>query len=273
MLNSSLLTSSLICYLSATVLITRYIRVNNNQIGNKRPLTLASIIAVIGMITHLIYAYNISFINQTLNFSTHSMLVLISGVVVLIYHIGSLLMPIRRLGVLFFPLVILSLLFTLIWDSSTVINLSTSTYLTAHILISILAYSLLSIATVQGLLYIYQERQIKHRATPTMLMALPPLQTMEQLLFRLISIGFIFLTLTLFSGAIFSQEIFGKPFVFKHHTLLAFLGWIVFAVVLFKRFKYGMRGSQAVILTFIGFLLIQLGYFGTKIVSESIAVN
>ena len=138
---------------------------------------------------------------------------------------------------------------------------------------SVLAYSLLTIATVQGLLYIYQEKQIKNRTSPAMLMALPPLQTMEQLLFRLITTGFILLTLTLFSGAIFSHEIFDKPFVFTHHTILAFLGWLAFAAVLFKRHKDGIRGTQAVSLTVIGFLLIQLGYFGTKLVSESIALN
>ena len=273
MLNSLLLTGSLICYLSATVLIARYIRVNSDQVGNKQPLTIASFIALIGVIAHLVYSYNISFIDQTLNFSTHSMMVLISAVLVSIYLLASLLMPIRRLGVLVFPLVILSLLFALLWDSSKIINLNASIYLTAHILISILAYSLLTIATVQSLLYLFQERQIKQRTKPTMLLALPPLQTMEQLLFRLISVGFIFLTLTLFSGAIFSQEIFGQAFVFKHHTILAFLGWIMFAIVLFKRFRQGIRGSQAVILICVGFLLIQLGYFGTKIVSESIALN
>jgi len=104
-------------------------------------------------------------------------------------------------------------------------------------------------------------------------MALPPLQTMEQLLFRLIWAGFICLSLTLFSGALFSQQIFGHVFTFKHHTILPFIGWLVFVVVLFKRLKYGIRGSQAVILTVIGLVLIQLGYFGTKLVSESIALH
>ena len=273
MLNPVLLTCSLICYLCATFLIASYIRANNNSVGNTRPLSLSSIIATVGVMVHLAYSWNISYINQSLNFSFHSMLVLISGLLILIYLLGSMIMPIRRLGILVFPFVILSLLLTVFWDNTAVTNLDTSIYLTSHILISILAYCLLTIATVQGVLYLYQEQQIKNRAAPAMLMALPPLQTMEQLLFRLITIGFVFLTLTLFSGVIFSNEIFGQPFVFKHHTILAFLGWVVFGIVLFKRFKDGIRGSRAVILTVIGFLLIQLGYFGTKIVSESITLN
>ena len=273
MLNLLLLTCIMACYLSATVLIASYIRANNTQSGNTRPLKLASVFANIGVITHLFYAYHISFINNALNFSAHSMLVFISGVLVLIYSLISFVMPIRRLGVLIFPFVILSLLFTLVWNNTPNLITNISIYLTAHILASILAYSLLTIATIQGLLYLYQERQLKQRTTPAMLMALPPLQTMEQLLFRLVGIGFALLTLTLFSGVIFSQEIFDRPFTFNHHTILAFLGWLVFAVMLFKRIKEGFRGSKAVALCVIGFLLIQLGYFGTKIVSEIISVN
>jgi len=273
MLNSLLFICIMVCYLGATVLIASYIRTNNTQSGDTKPLKLASFFSSIGVMVHLIYAYQISFINHSLNFSAHSMLVFISAILVLTFNLISYLMPIRRLGVLIFPFVILSLLFTVAWNNPLSPNSNTSIYLTSHILTSILAYSLLTIATIQGLLYFYQERQLKQRTTPAMLMALPPLQTMEKLLFRLVGIGFVLLTLTLFSGIIFSQEIFGRPFSFTHHTILAFLGWLVFAVMLFKRIKEGFRGSKAVMLCISGFLLIQLGYFGTKIVSEIIAVN
>jgi len=182
-------------------------------------------------------------------------------------------MPIRRLGVLVFPLTMLSLLFACIWQSEAVFHTNQGIAFSGHILISIIAYCLLAIASIQALLYVYQEHQIKNRKSPAMLMTLPPLQTMEQLLFRLVSVGFILLTLTLVSGAFFSQQIFGHAFVFKHHTILAVLGWLVFAILLYKRVKNGLRGSQAVIWTIGGFMLIQLGYFGTKIVSESLALN
>ena len=273
MLNSLLLICALICYLCATLLIAGYIRANANKPGDKKSLTVASILGVIGVTAHLLYAYNTCFVGTSLNFSTHSMLILISGILIFIFLLFSIAMPIRRLGILVFPISMISLLLTLTLDKNVVSTLSASASLTGHILISILAFSIITIATVQGLLYLYQEKQLKNRAAPTMLMALPPLQTMELLLFRLITIGFIFLTLTLFSGAIFSQSIFGHAFVFKHHTILAFLGWLVFAVLLFKRYRHGLRGPQAVIFTVIGFMLIQLGYFGTKLVSDIITIN
>ena len=273
MLNSLLLFCVIACYLAATFLIALYIRTDISTKGEIKYLTFASIIGAIGCIANLAYWYQIGLTATSLNFSAYSMMVLISGILVAIYLLCSLAMPIRRLGIIVFPLSLFGFLLSLMWTKDSVTSLTMSKSLTMHILVSITAYALLTIATVQGLLYIYQERQIKNRATPAMLMALPPLQTMEQLLFRLIWAGFICLSLTLFSGALFSQHIFGHAFLFKHHTILPFIGWLVFVVVLFKRLKYGIRGSQAVILTIIGLVLIQLGYFGTKLISESIALN
>jgi len=73
------------------------------------------------------------------------------------------------------------------------------------------------------------------------------------------------------SGLIFSQQIFGQPLVFKHHTILAIFAWITFAWLLFLRHREGLRGGKAVALTVLGFTLLQLGYFGTKMVQETLA--
>jgi len=273
MLNTLLLATALIGYLIATILIGLYIR-NNNASPNTRTLTIASAVAALAVIAHLIYAYDVSLVGGSLNFSVNSMAVLVSGILVFIYMLGSLAMPIRRLGILMFPFTIASLIFGASWgnDMPASLNSNQGLAFNAHILVSIVAYSLLAIATIQALLYVYQERQINNRTSPAMLMALPPLQTMELLLFRLVGVGFALLTLTLLTGALFSQQLFGHALEFKHHTILAILGWCVFATLLFKRVKYGLRGSQAVIWTVAGFLLILLGYFGTKIVSEILAL-
>ena len=259
------------CYLCATVLVALYIRKNATEAEDKNLLNLASLVSLVGVAANLTYWYQIGLTTNSLNFSVHSMMTLISGILVGIFLLCSLLMPIRRLGLLVFPIVLFSLILSFLWTNNTATHLTLSKILIVHIIISITAYAILTIATIQGLLYIYQEKQIKNRTNPSMLLALPPLQTMEQLLFQLIWVGFFCLSLTLFTGSIFSQHIFGHAFMFKHHTILPFLGWLVFVVVLFKRFKYGIRGSQAVILTVVGLVLIQLGYFGTKIVSQSIA--
>lgn len=275
MLDSLLILIAIVVYSIATAFTAIYLRSANKIHGpdSKKNIKIAYLLATIAVLFHLAHAVDISLINKSINFGLSSMLVLVSGLITVVFLLGGLAMPIRRLGILVYPLTVLCLIFSLLWGNQVTLLSNTSLAFNAHILISLLAYSLLAIASIQALLYIYQERQIKNRTKPAMLMALPPLQTMEQLLFRLVGFGFICLSLTLISGAIFSKEIFDHPFVLKHHTLLAFLGWIVFAILLFKRVKHGLRGTQAVSWTIGGFLLIQLGYFGTKIVSESLSVQ
>jgi len=286
MLITALLASTIGLYLASTALIARYIRsANAGNTDTNNTISKAFVLGWLATLLHLVYAYLFSFSSGILNFSLSSMVVLVSGLICLIYVLGGLSLPIRRLGIIVFPLTVLCLLFSQLW-SNEFVTLSSSNaaadnsasskqsmLASAHVVIAILAYCLLAIAAIQALLYVYQERQLKRRASPAMLMALPPLQTMEQLLFRLIWTGFMLLTLTLVSGGAFSHEIFGKPFEFKHHTILAALGWLVFAVLLIKRHAQGLRGSQAVYWTVGGFVLIQLGYFGTKIVSETLAVQ
>lgn len=273
--DSLLILIAIVVYSIATAFTAIYLRsANKTQVPtSKKNIKIAHALASIAVLFHLGYAFNLSIVGQAINFGLSSMLVLVSGLNTVIFLLGGLAMPIRRLGVLVYPITIFCLIFSLLWGNQVTTLSNISLAFNTHILISMLAYSLLAIASIQALLYVYQERQLKNRTKPAMLMAFPPLQTMEQLLFRLVGFGFICLSFTLISGAIFSQEIFGHPFILKHHTLLAFLGWIVFAILLFKRLKHGLRGTQAVTWTIGGFLLIQLGYFGTKIVSESLSVQ
>ena len=103
-----------------------------------------------------------------------------------------------------------------------------------------------------------------------LLQKLPPLLTMEALLFRIIWGGFILLTLTLITGVIFSEELFGKPAQFNHKTLFGFVSWLIFAALLGGRHVYGWRGRIAVRWTLAGFLSLVLAYVGTKFVLEVI---
>jgi ABC-type uncharacterized transport system permease subunit len=96
----------------------------------------------------------------------------------------------------------------------------------------------------------------------------PPLLTLERYLFRLITTGFVLLTLTLASGILFSEQLFGKPVTFTHKNVFSVAGWVVFAILLFGRWRYGWRGRMAVNWILGGTLLLVLGYLGSKFVLE-----
>jgi ABC-type uncharacterized transport system permease subunit len=193
---------------------------------------------------------------------------LVASVVVAIYLASSVTRPIESLGVLILPFAALTMLVEWLTPlGHQVIENRTPLY-TAHIIVSLLAYSLLCVAVVQSLVLALQERQLRGHHPAGFLRTLPPLETMEGLMFGMIGLGFLLLTLTLVSGIFFSEAVFGKPLRFTHHIVLSLIGWLVFGVLLIGRWRFGWRGRTALHWTLSGFALLVLGYFGTKFVLE-----
>ena len=95
-----------------------------------------------------------------------------------------------------------------------------------------LAYSLFTLAALHAMLMMAAERSLHRGRLPRIIANLPPLMTMEALLFRLIHIAFVLLTLTLLSGIFFSEALFGKALTFNHKTVFALLSWLIFAGLL-----------------------------------------
>lgn len=136
-----------------------------------------------------------------------------------------------------------------------------------HVFISMLAYSVITIATVLAALLGAQNRQLhNHHLDSRLNRFLPPLQTMERLLFEWLMIGFVLLTASMISGGLFVENLFAQHLV--HKTVLTFVAWIFFAVLLFGHFHLGWRGATASRLTVFGFFFLMLAFFGSKFVLE-----
>ncbi|MFX6006945.1 cytochrome c biogenesis protein CcsA, partial [Acinetobacter baumannii] len=82
--------------------------------------------------------------------------------------------------------------------------------------------------------------------------------TMEKLLFRLIAFGFTLLTLTVLSGVVFSEQLFGTPFKWDHKTVFTMLSWLLFGLLLAGRRWQGWRGRTALSFTLAGFAILLL---------------
>ena len=137
----------------------------------------------------------------------------------------------------------------------------------SHIALSIIAYSLLTIAATQALLLSFGDNMLRHHQL-IILRNLPPLETMEHLMFEMIWAGLVFLTLSIGSGFIFIAD-FSEPGL-VHHTAITLAAWIVFMVLAWGRYQLGWRGAIASRWTLFGFVLLVLGYFGSKLVIEII---
>jgi len=173
-------------------------------------------------------------------------------------------------GMVIYPLVALSLILKTSLPNEQVSVLSNPA-LEWHILLSLAAYSLLTLAALQAIVLAIQDQQLRQRHLAGMMRKLPPLQSMEQSLFQLITTGFIFLTIGLFTGFLFLDDIFAQHLV--HKTVLSIIAWCLFATLLWGRRRYGWRGKTAVKWTLIGFSFLVLAFFGSKLVLEFFLVN
>jgi ABC-type uncharacterized transport system permease subunit len=99
---------------------------------------------------------------------------------------------------------------------------------------------------------------------------LPALLTMEKLLFRLIAFGFLLLSLTVLSGIVFSEQLFGRAMRWDHKTVFTLMSWALFGVLLAGRYWRGWRGKTALGFTLAGFAMLLLGYVGSRFVLEVI---
>jgi len=189
---------------------------------------------------------------------------------VLIYWLGNFHYRLDGLQSLVLPVAAVAALLPALFPSLKPLPNTGLTAFKIHLLIAMLAYSLFTIASLHVLLMALLERRLHDGTLPRALRGLPPLLAMETLLFRIIWAGFILLTLTLVSGAAFSEELFGKAAKLNHKTVFGVLSWVVFAALLGGRHVYGWRGRIAVRWTLAGFLMLVLAYIGSKFVLEVI---
>ncbi len=139
---------------------------------------------------------------------------------------------------------------------------------TAHIAFAALAAGWLSIAAVVVLLLAWQDAKLRSRAALGPLARLPPVETLETLLFRALGGGFVALTFVLLTGLFFVQNVLAQHLI--HKMTLAIVAWIVFGVLLYGRARYGWRGRRALRFTIAGFVILALAYFGSKFVLENL---
>lgn len=176
--------------------------------------------------------------------------------------------PVVNLGLGLFPLAALALVGNLLFgtgQAGPTIPLRSSG-LDIHVLVSLAAYAVLSLAAMQAILLGVQHRMLHEHHPVAVVRTLPPLYVMESVLFRLILAGFALLTLALVSGFVYLDNMFAQHLV--HKTVLTMIAWIVFGLLLAGHHVYGWRGPTAVRFTLGGLALLVLGYFGSKVVLE-----
>lgn len=217
---------------------------------------------------HTLYIGLLCVQNNGFSFSVSSVASLNVLGVALVLLLTALTKPVEKLGLLLFPLAAVLLGLDVGFHLTPRLLSVHTGAMAVHVTTSILAFSLLTVAAMQAILLLLQHKQLKTHPPSRFILFLPSLQTMETFLFQMIGAGVLMLTVSLGTGFLFLQDLFAQHLV--HKTVLSLLAWAIFCAILIGRKNYGWRGRVAVNWILAGFMLLFLGYFGSKFVLELI---
>ncbi|WP_432471828.1 cytochrome C assembly family protein [Amphritea sp. HPY] len=251
---------AIVCYLSAATMQWSILTERSKPSGK-----LIKLLGLVAVISHAYSVYLDLHSDGGIHLDFFSIGSLIGWLVAALVLLSSLRQKIDNLFIGIFPVAALALACTL-FGLDTHPSKHYDGALVFHILISILAYSIFTLAAFQSILLAKQDYQLKHHVTRGLLRSLPPLQTMERLLFEMIWTGLILLTVSLITGALVFEDLFAQHLV--HKTVLSILAWLLYAILLIGRHFLGWRSHKAIRWTVGGFIVLMLSFFGSKFVIE-----
>jgi len=234
--------------------------------ARKPPRALAIGLGVAAAALHALMLWNTTLTDAGLNVGFFNIASLIGWTIAVLLLASAINKPIENLGIVLLPIAGLAVLLDWRYPGFKLLPDSAPWALRAHVLVSLLAYAILTLASVQAILLAIQDRHLHGRHPGGFVRALPPLQTMESLLFEMIGLGFVLLSIALATGFMFLEDMFAQHLA--HKTLLSVAAWVVFGVLLWGRFRFGWRGRTALRWTLAGFVVLMLAYFGSKFVLE-----
>lgn len=224
--------------------------------------------ALVAILLHTVALYALIFMPHGMDLGFFNAVSLVGWLVAIIALVSLARPKFENLGLVLFPLAGTSIMLAEWFPSDRLMVLDTDWPLDAHIILSLIAYSLFAVAALQAVLIAFQEYRLRQRTPGVWWNSLPSLQEMERFLFQLIAAGFVLLTLALFTGLIFVTNLQAQHLT--HKVVLSVVAWVVFAVLLWGRWRHGWRGRTAIRWTLSGFIFLMLAYFGSKLVLELI---
>src|SRR5437016_5584467 len=138
-------------------------------------------------------------------------------------------------------------------------------WLFAHIALIFTGYAALFLSFGASLLYLVQERSLKSKKSNGIRSRLPALETIDEIGYRSLLLGFPFMTLGLIAGTVVAQATYGRVNLLDPKILLSVLMWAVYLIMLYTRWNAGWRGRRAAYLA--TFAFVAASWPGPRIIS------
>lgn len=164
------------------------------------------------------------------------------------------------------PLVTALSLWALSFDKSDMlITVSLQKFwLVAHIIPIFIGYAAFTISFSLSVMYLTQQRQLKHKIFGRLFNKLPSLEGIDMLIWKTISFGFPLLTLGLVFGTFWvkTQDILGEMWYLDPKVILGLATWLIYAALLHMRLVASFHGTKIALLTIAGFCFVLFTFIG-----------
>lgn len=134
-----------------------------------------------------------------------------------------------------------------------------------HVLLAFLGDAAFAMACGIGFMYLIQERYVKSKHLSRLFQKLPSLQTLDEINYHLITLGFPLLTLAIITGVMWANTAWGTYWRWDPKEVWSLITWLIYALVLHLRLTLGWRGKKAAILSIFGFAIVVFAFFGVAL--------
>lgn len=250
----------------STYFLSGYFAISNVWQSANRPLWQIYAPAYVGLASHSALLYSTLLVSGMIQFSLLNTLSICVWLTTLVILMSAITKPLHNLFTIFMPagaaLLVIGGIAPQLAEPRPY-----SGGMVVHIFIALLSASIMLITTLQAALVDIQTTHLRHhRLENRLLNALPPLQSMERLMFEWLMVGFLLLTASIITGGFFIENLFAQHLI--HKTALTIIAWFFFAALIFGHFYLGWRGQRASRLIYIGFGFLFFAFAGSKFVLE-----
>src|SRR3569833_126928 len=210
----------------------------------------------LGMTFQLVSLVEFGFLEGRITASVHHSESLLAFMIMVVFMIFYVRYRTTSPGIFVFPLV-----FFLTFASATgpkgltfASPLLKNSWTIVHIVLIFTGYAGLFLSFGASLLYLLQERNLKSKQPAGFMGRLPALQTIDEIGYRALLLGFPFMTFGLVAGSVLAENKFGAMFFADPKVLLSLIMWVVYMVLLYTRWNSGWRGRKAAYLATFAFV-------------------
>jgi cytochrome c-type biogenesis protein CcsB len=277
MISARLVSAVTFLYLACTVLYFVFVAFRSNRLGKLATgaAWVTLLIQMAAILLRWVESYQMGYGHAPLS-NMYESLVFFSWCIALLYLLWERKLKSKAMGALALPFAFAfnayaSLAPGISAKIDPLIPALQSNWLHAHVITCFLSYAAFAISCGVSIIYLVKFRKEREGEKDEGVTGLfPSLDSLDELIYRTIAVGFPLLTIGIVTGAAWADYAWGAYWSWDPKETWSLITWFVYAIFLHARFTRDWRGRRTAMLSIIGFLAVVVTYFGVNFFISSL---